>query len=85
MAYLIEFKPMAKRQLAKLNNAIVRRLRVKIDALAENPRPHGYIKLKGFENRYRIRVGEYRVIYEIHDDVLLVLITRIGARRDIYD
>ena len=64
MAYLIEYKPMAKRQLAKLNNAIVQRLGVKIDALAENPRPHGYIKLKGFENRYRIRVGEYRVIFK---------------------
>jgi mRNA interferase RelE/StbE len=73
---------MAKRQLAKLNNAIVRRLQVKIDALAENTRPHGYIKLKGFENRYRIRVGEYRVIYEIHDNVLLVLIARLNLHLD---
>ncbi len=53
--------------------------------LSENPRPHGSKKLKGFENSYRIRVGDYRVIYEVHDDVLLVLIMKVGPRRNIYD
>ncbi|WP_069470189.1 type II toxin-antitoxin system RelE family toxin [Candidatus Marithrix sp. Canyon 246] len=42
------------------------------------------LKLQGFENRYRIRVGDYRVIYEIYDDVLQVLIVKVGPRRDIY-
>ena len=83
MAYSIDFKPIAKRQLAKLNKIIQLRLETKIDALTGNPRPHGYKKLQGFENRYRIRVGDYRVIYEIHDNVLLVLIVKIGHRRDI--
>ncbi|MEN8217151.1 MAG: type II toxin-antitoxin system RelE/ParE family toxin [Pseudomonadota bacterium] len=84
MAYSIDFKPIAKRQLAKLHKAIQHRLEAKIDALGENPRPHGYKKLQGFENRYRIRVGDYRVIYEIHEDVLQVLIVKVGPRRDIY-
>jgi mRNA interferase RelE/StbE len=84
MAYSIKLKPSAKRQLTKLHKAIVPRLQAKIDALAENPRPDGCKKLQGFENRYRIRVGEYRVIYEIHDDVLLVLIVKVGPRGDIY-
>ncbi len=84
MVYSIDFKPIAKRQLAKLHKTIQHRLETKIDALTGNPRPHGYKKLQGFENRYRIRVGDYRVIYEIHDDVLLVLIVKIGHRRDIY-
>jgi len=84
MTYSIEFKPSAQRQLARLHKAIVPRLQAKIDALAENPRPNGYKKLQGFQNRYRIRVGEYRVIYEIHDDILRVLIVKVGPRGDIY-
>jgi mRNA interferase RelE/StbE len=84
MTYSIEFKPSAQRQLARLHQAIVPRLQAKIDALAENPRPNGYKKLQGFQNRYRIRVGEYRVIYEIHDEILLVLIVKVGPRGDIY-
>ncbi|RKZ41824.1 MAG: type II toxin-antitoxin system RelE/ParE family toxin [Gammaproteobacteria bacterium] len=46
--------------------------------------PHGHKKLKGFENRYRIRIGDYCVIYEVHDDVLLLIIVKVGSRRDIY-
>jgi len=45
---------------------------------------NGHKKLKGFENRYRIRIGDYRVIYEVHDDVLLLIIVKVGSRRDIY-
>ena len=55
-----------------------------IAALAHNPRPNGYIKLKG-RNGYRIRVGDYRVIYEIFDAVLLVDVVEVGDRKDIYD
>jgi mRNA interferase RelE/StbE len=85
MAYFLKYRPAALRQLKKLDTKNQGRLKPKINGLSENPRPHGYIKLKGFENRYRIRVGDYRVIYEIHEDVLLVLIMRVGPRRDIYD
>jgi mRNA interferase RelE/StbE len=54
------------------------------DALASNPRPHGVKKLQGDENLWRIRVGAYRIVYEIHDDRLVVLVIRIGDRKDIY-
>ena len=84
MVYTIKYKPVASRQLAKLNRNIQARLMPKIKALANNPRPHGAIKLQGYENRYRIRVGDYRVIYEIWDSVLVVVIAEVGHRSDVY-
>ncbi len=84
MAYLIDFKPLALRQISKLNIDIQNRISSKIDALVDNPRPRGIIKLQGFENRYRIRVGDYRVIYEIHDNVLLVLVVEVVHRSGAY-
>jgi mRNA interferase RelE/StbE len=83
--YLVEYTPAAARQIRKLNKIIQARLKSKIAMLSENPRPHGSKKLKSFEKSYRIRVGDYRVIYEIHDDVLLVLIMKVGPRREVYD
>ena len=83
--YLVEYTPAAARQIRKLNKTIQARLKSKIAMLSENPRPHGSKKLKGLENSYRIRVGDYRVIYKIHDDVLLVIIMKVGPRRNIYD
>ncbi|MFN8499227.1 MAG: type II toxin-antitoxin system RelE/ParE family toxin [Anaerolineae bacterium] len=61
-----------------------RRVRAAIDLLVENPRHPGVIKLQGRANLYRVRVGDYRVIYEIHDDILLILLTRIRHRKDVY-
>ncbi|MEE8394652.1 MAG: type II toxin-antitoxin system RelE/ParE family toxin [bacterium] len=52
--------------------------------LAENPRPRGVRKLAGLQNLYRIRQGQYRVIYQILDDLLLVLVLVVGHRRDVY-
>ncbi|OQY55339.1 MAG: type II toxin-antitoxin system RelE/ParE family toxin [Candidatus Parabeggiatoa sp. nov. 2] len=85
MAYSIGFEPIALRQLNKLDRNIQARLRPKILALAENPRPHGVKKLRGYENTYRIRVGDYRIVYEIHDNVLWILIVEVGHRSDVYD
>jgi mRNA interferase RelE/StbE len=56
----------------------------KVDALAENPRPAGAKKLKGSSELWRVRAGDYRVIYSIHDDVLLILVVKIGHRGDVY-
>jgi mRNA interferase RelE/StbE len=53
-------------------------------ALADDPRPPGVRKMRGADRQYRIRVGDYRVIYEIHDDVLLVLVIEVGNRREVY-
>lgn len=60
------------------------RLEKAIDALAVTPRPSGCTKLAGAAGRYRIRVGDYRIIYEVRDRVLLVLVLDAGHRRDIY-
>ncbi|HVT18318.1 MAG TPA: type II toxin-antitoxin system RelE/ParE family toxin, partial [Thermoanaerobaculia bacterium] len=84
VSYRVELRPAAVRDLRKLEPAIRRRIASAIDQLAHTPRPPGVEKLQGQENRYRVRVGEYRVIYQIEDRVLLVLVVRVGNRRDIY-
>ena len=82
--YRIELIPAAARQLADLDQRERRRVSRRIDILAENPRPSGAKKLVGGQDLWRIRVGDYRVIYAIRDEVLLSLIVRIGHRRKIY-
>jgi mRNA interferase RelE/StbE len=67
----------------KLDKMAVPVIRVAISRLAENPRPQGYIKLKG-EEAYRIRVGDYRIIYEINDDKITVIVVAVGHRKYIY-
>jgi len=80
VAYRLEITPQALRQLQAFPAAVQRRLRPRIDALADDPRPRGSEKLQGHERRYRLRVGDYHVIYEVQDDVLLVLVIRLGHR-----
>lgn len=77
MSYRVELTPSAARAFRKLPNSIQGRIAPKIDALAANPRPHGVEKMAGHENRYRVRVGEYRVIYVIIDGPRLVTILDI--------
>ena len=60
------------------------RLGRRIDSLAENPRPQGVKKLSGEDDMHRIRVGDYRIIYQIREKSLVVLIVRIGHRSDVY-
>lgn len=85
MAYRIEFRPRALREFQSLSKEIQARLTPRIEALADNPRPPGVKKLSSREDLYRIRVGDYRVIYQVQDKVLLVVVVRIGHRGDIYD
>jgi mRNA interferase RelE/StbE len=82
--YIIEFRPSARRDLKPLPADVIRRVDKAILALEENPRPPTCTKMSGRENRYRIRVGDYRILYEVRDDVLLVLVVRIGHRREVY-
>jgi mRNA interferase RelE/StbE len=76
--------PSAKRQLESLPEKVRDRIDKRIWALGENPRPHGSVALEGESGLYRIRVGDYRVIYLIQDKKLVVLIVRIGHRREVY-
>lgn len=83
MSYRIEFTAAALRQIGRLSEPIRRRIYDRAAALAEEPRPRGSEKLSGYE-AYRIRVGDYRVVYTIEDDQLLVTVVRAGHRRDVY-
>lgn len=85
MTYRIEVAPAAARQLRKLDPPARRRVQGAIELLAENPRPRSAKKLAGGEGEWRVRTGDYRVVYEINDDVLLVLVVAVGHRRDIYE
>lgn len=82
--YRIEFAPSAAKAYQSLPADVRQRLRPRIDALATEPRPPGVKMLKGETPRFRIRVGEYRVIYEIRDRILLVIVLVIGHRKDVY-
>jgi mRNA interferase RelE/StbE len=84
MNYAIEFRPAARRDLAKLPRQMQRRISAKIDALAADPRPANCIKIAGIANSFRIRVGDYRVVYEIHDDRRLVIVFIVAHRRESY-
>ena len=84
MTYRIEFRPAAMRELAKLERSTRRRIAATLDPLAKTPRPPGVEKLKGHDHRYRVRCGDYRIIYEIKDRVLIILVLRIGHRRQVY-
>ena len=84
MTYRVEFRPSALRSFRHLPGSIQARIRPMIDALADDPRPSGCRKLAGHAGRFRVRVGDYRVLYEIRDAVLLVIVVDIGHRREIY-
>ena len=84
MTYRIEVKPQAEKALARIPNPYRRRIARAIDGLARTPRPAGCAKLTGADDAYRIRVGDYRVVYEIADKVLIIFIIRVGHRKDVY-
>lgn len=85
MPYTVSIKPKALKYLAGILDAgLYQRLREAIDSLAGNPRPPGCLKMQGEDGLYRVRVGDYRIIYQIQDAALVVLVIRIGNRREIY-
>ena len=84
MSHRVAVAPAALRQLRKLDPAARRRIQAVIELLAEQPRPSGAKKLVGGDDEWRVRTGDYRIVYEIHDDVLLVLVVAVGHGRDIY-
>ncbi|MBX3329584.1 MAG: type II toxin-antitoxin system RelE/ParE family toxin [Nitrospira sp.] len=84
MAYSILLAPPAERQLKSLTDSIQKRIVKRLKSLRENPRPQGVKKLVGEEDLYRIREGDYRIIYTIQDKELIVLIVKIGDRKEVY-
>jgi len=84
VSYEVKFSKGAKKQFRKLPLNVQQRIQTKINELAIEPRPNGVKKLQGDDNSYRLRVGDYRVIYEVVDNVLIVTVIKVGHRSDIY-
>ena len=84
MSYTVSFTSYATRRFRKIPREYQLRLKPVIDALAYDPRPHGVEIISGTTNLYRVRVGDYRILYEIQDNVLLVLVVDLGHCREIY-
>lgn len=84
MTYRVEVAEAAVRSLRKRDPTARRCVQAAIELLAEQPRPSGARKLVGGDGLMRVRTGDYRIVYEIHDDVLVVLVVAVGHRREIY-
>jgi mRNA interferase RelE/StbE len=83
--YSVELTSAAAKQVRKLDAAARARVLRALTGLADEPRPSGVKKLVGTDNAWRIRVGDYRVIYEIDDGIVVVVVFRVAHRRDVYD
>ena len=84
MTYQVVLTPSAARQLRKFDPPVRRRLQAAIELLAIEPRPPPATRLVGGGGEWRVRTGDYRIVYEIEEDRLLVLVLRVGHRRDVY-
>jgi mRNA interferase RelE/StbE len=84
MAFRIEWKKSTRKDLRKLPSATVDKIIGAVEDLAENPFPHGVEKLSGSEHAYRIRLGDYRIVYEVVAESKLVEIQRVRHRKDVY-
>ncbi len=84
MRYAIEIATSARKSLRALPREAQRRIALAIDALANSPLPTGIKKMKGIDQTYRIRIGDYRVVHEIQSHRLVILVLRVGHRREIY-
>ena len=83
-SYDVELTSSAERELKMLSGQLITRMVPRLEDLASNPRPPGCKKLRGGDNEWRIRVGDYRLVYTIDDAKLLVEVTRIGHRSEVY-
>ena len=86
-SFTLEFTPSALRELEKLDPSVRRKVFSDIEKLKENPRPHGVEKMETKEKLYRVYVGpgkNHRAIYQIRDEALLVLVVKVGDRKEVY-
>lgn len=83
-SYHVEVETSAAKQIQRLQRHDQQRVMTEILALADNPRPNGYIKMSGSVDAYRIRVGVFRIVYVVDDTVRVVTVTRVGHRREVY-
>ena len=82
--YDVRISRTAERQLARLDRAMRRRVSAAMLSLASEPRPRGCRKLLGYDDVFRLRVGRYRLLYSVSDDTVVIVILKVGHRRDVY-
>ena len=82
--YKVDVGPQGQKFIRKQDRAIQQQIIRKLRELEEDPRPYGCIRLQGKKELYRVRTGDYRIIYTIKDNQLLVLVVQIGHRKDVY-
>jgi mRNA interferase RelE/StbE len=82
--YRVQVARRAVKAVAALSRPEQQRVRAAIELLAQTPRPPGCVALAGERSVYRVRVGDYRIVYEVHDDILLIQVVRGGHRREVY-
>ncbi len=85
MKYSVEFRPSVLKSIKLFPKKDLRRLKKKIDDIAENLPDPNTTKMKGNNSFHKVRSGDYRIIYEIHDDRLVILVVKIGHRKDVYE
>jgi mRNA interferase RelE/StbE len=83
--YSVVLTQTAEKELRRLPAKVIEKIVTMLKSLEENPRPVGCKKLKGYKNLWRIRVGDYRLVYAIEEVIMLVDVREIGHRKDIYD
>ncbi|MDY6989467.1 MAG: type II toxin-antitoxin system RelE/ParE family toxin [Thermodesulfobacteriota bacterium] len=84
MRYSVEFRPAVLKSMKRLPKKDLRRIKKKIDGLAENLPDPATTKMKGNNNFHKIRAGNYRIVYQIHEDRLVILVVKVGHRKDVY-
>lgn len=82
--YTVEIERTAAKAITKMQSALAQRIVTAIEALAEDPRPHGCVKLSGLSDAYRLRIGDYRIVYLVEDAIRVVTVTRVAHRREVY-
>ena len=82
--YLVSVAPAVQKQLKRIPKNDSQKILKKINSLSLEPRPHGYKELVGYKGFFRVRVGNYRIIYNIHDQILTVYVLEVTDRRDAY-
>ena len=85
MSYRVSLAPSAARELRKFDPDVRRRIQAALELLATEPRPPAATRLIGGSGEWRVRTGSYRIVYEINDEQLLVLVLRMAHRREVYD
>jgi mRNA interferase RelE/StbE len=83
-SYRVELSRSATKDLRAIDRKWIPKIVEAIEALESDPRPQGCKKLVGSDHTYRLRVGDYRVVYDIQDDMLIILVVRVRHRRDVY-